>query len=492
MKISPLRRWTLVCALSACRLSAQAIAPSSELELVTSDPRMQQAFDWAKSQALSYAHGSNEPIGPWYEAALPGRMAFCMRDVSHQTTGAAALGLSDANRNMLERFAVAVSAQRDWAGYWEIDDHGRPSSSDYVNDEDFWYNLPANFDLLDAATRIWQWTEDESYRTGPPFQRFFESTALSYVSAWQLDPERILSRPRIMNQRRQQGRFVKARGIPSYTEGTSDFNVGTDLIAAEYRAFEDLRFIAAVHGNDKLSTRYATVADKLQQLIEAKAWLGGAHHFAGTLEEDGGRKTGSGDVMILYYAAARDPQKIRQSLATISAPAFQRSLGIEEESYIPQALYQYGEAAAAYETILDLSDPGKKRREYPEVSYAVIASFVTGMMGVESAYDVPSRAFQIHSLARLPNKTEVVSIRNLRVQQNVVDLEHDGIFRSSMTNRSGPPIRWRAEFPGRWLTLTAGGKNIKAKVTSGLDGRPVSWILTVVPPGVRVTVSRGK
>ena len=58
----------------------------------------------SKSQALAYAHDDSDTVGPWYEAALPGRDAFCMRDVSHQTTGAAALGLYAENRNMLERF----------------------------------------------------------------------------------------------------------------------------------------------------------------------------------------------------------------------------------------------------------------------------------------------------------------------------------------------------------------------------------------------------
>jgi len=31
-------------------------------------------------------------VGYWYEAALPGREAFCMRDVSHQSIGAETLG----------------------------------------------------------------------------------------------------------------------------------------------------------------------------------------------------------------------------------------------------------------------------------------------------------------------------------------------------------------------------------------------------------------
>jgi hypothetical protein len=78
--------------LTPVRLTAQnSPAPRSELQLESSDAKLVQAFQWAKSQALAYAHDGSDPVGLWYEAALPGRNSFCMRDVSHQTTGAAAL-----------------------------------------------------------------------------------------------------------------------------------------------------------------------------------------------------------------------------------------------------------------------------------------------------------------------------------------------------------------------------------------------------------------
>lgn len=152
-------RYLLVVVLSTTlALHAQTATPISSLQLESSDPKLVQAFQWAKSQALAYAHDHSDPVGPWYEAALPGRDSFCMRDVSHQTTGAAALGLYPENRNMLKRFAAAVSPDRDWAGYWEIDKLGQPSAADYRNDKNFWYNLPANFDLLDSIVRMWRWT----------------------------------------------------------------------------------------------------------------------------------------------------------------------------------------------------------------------------------------------------------------------------------------------------------------------------------------------
>ncbi len=98
---------------SRVRESVKPAAPAaSPLTFSTSDARLAAAFSWAKKQALSYvfpAAVTNDPVGDWYEAALPGRSAFCMRDVSHQAAGAQVLGLGAFNRNMLRKFALAIA-----------------------------------------------------------------------------------------------------------------------------------------------------------------------------------------------------------------------------------------------------------------------------------------------------------------------------------------------------------------------------------------------
>src|SRR6266567_2726201 len=66
---------------------SQSTTVVSPLQLSTSDPQLQQAFDWAKEQALQYVSSAHDPVMGWYEAALPGRAAFCIRDVSHQVMG---------------------------------------------------------------------------------------------------------------------------------------------------------------------------------------------------------------------------------------------------------------------------------------------------------------------------------------------------------------------------------------------------------------------
>jgi hypothetical protein len=468
--------------------NTQDLAPTSSLQFESSDTKLVQAFQWAKSQALAYAHDGAGPVGPWYEAALPGRDSFCMRDVSHQTTGAAALGLYSENRNMLERFAAAVSEDRDWAGFWEIDKLGRPSAADYVSDSDFWYNLPANFDLLDSIVRMWRWTGDKYYVSDPSIQRFFDSTATAYVNAWNLQPDRILKRARIMNQRLSKGQFVQQRGIPSYTEGEDNFNLGTDLLAAEYRAFESLRVIATSRHEMPLAERYGKTADGILDLIERKAWSREESHFMGFFSRDGGRH-GTGDAMVLYFGAINDPGHIRAALSHVESEEYLKNIGIEEESYLPQTLYRYGEKDAAYRLIMDLTRPDKHRREYPEVSFSVIGAIVTGMMGMEVVDDSQSHPL-IHSISRLRSASDRAKLSGVHVRDYLVDLEHVGDGRSVMTNRSKVQIYWQAAFSGRVPRLIVNGHPVRSRISLDASSSPVSWIVAGVPPGATVSVSR--
>ena len=69
--------------LGLCEASSAPI--EGALEIASSDQRLVDGLRRAKSQALKYVW-NDDPVGPWYEAGLPGRNAFCMRDVSQMGT----------------------------------------------------------------------------------------------------------------------------------------------------------------------------------------------------------------------------------------------------------------------------------------------------------------------------------------------------------------------------------------------------------------------
>jgi hypothetical protein len=126
-------------------------------------------------------HG--DPAGDWYEAALPGRQAFCMCDTAHQCMGAHMLGLTGYTHNMLHKFAENISESKDLCSYWEINRENLPAPADYLDDAHFWYNLPANFDILDACYRMYTWTGDQTYLNDPVFLNFYRRTVHEYESA---------------------------------------------------------------------------------------------------------------------------------------------------------------------------------------------------------------------------------------------------------------------------------------------------------------------
>jgi hypothetical protein len=172
----------------------------SKLALESSDARLVQTFDWAKRQARAYAR-DGDPVGPWYEGGEPGRESFCMRDISHQVMGGHALGLVRHNLNMLHRFAENISESRDFCNYWGMTRMNQPRRVDYRNDAQFWYCLPANFDVLAACYRMYLWSRDPAYLNDPVFLNFYDRTVVDYVQRWRLGLDQMMKRPRLLKVR---------------------------------------------------------------------------------------------------------------------------------------------------------------------------------------------------------------------------------------------------------------------------------------------------
>ena len=190
---------------------------TGELQFDSPNRELVAAFDWAKNKALSYAHDHSDPVGFWYEAALPNREAFCMRDVSHQAIGAEILGLSKHNHNMFLKFAQNISKEKDYCTYWEINRYDKPAPVDYENDKDFWYNLPSNFDVIFNAYRLYKWTGNMDYLENPDLKNFYALSLNEYIHEWDLSSEDISRRNRSMNLGGDIGssRFGNKRGIYS-------------------------------------------------------------------------------------------------------------------------------------------------------------------------------------------------------------------------------------------------------------------------------------
>jgi hypothetical protein len=387
-------------------------------------------------------------VGDWYEAALPGRQAFCMRDVAHHAVGAQILGLDTHNKNMIRKFAQNISAARDYCSFWEITKDNTPASVDYTSDNDFWYNLPANFDLLQACWKIFQWTNDRDYIDTYDFNNFYALTVTEYIRAWDNNMDGI-------PERKEPG---SRRGIPSYDERPcyDKALVVSDLIAIQARAFDAYASIHQLKGNNHLYEAYSRKARQLREHFDVNWWDNSNQRFHSALfdnarfdsQSDGLAESG---IFPLYYDLIKDGAKADKLLAIIKDCSLEF---VEYMTYLPEIFYNYDMNEEAFKHLMKLTDPALERREYPEVAFAVIAAITTGLVGIEPLADQE----KVITTARLPKSVTSVKIDHVPVFTGEICVEHIENRITSLINRTGRNITWQAEFAGSTEAILVDGK----------------------------------
>jgi len=455
----------------------------SKLIFESSDSRLVEGFQRMKRQAMAYVF-EGDPVGPWYEAAEPGREAFCMRDTAHQAMGAHALGLARHNRNMLHRFAENISDARDWCSLWEIDRNNLPAPVDYDSDAEFWYNLPANFDILDACYRMYLWTGDRAYVSDPVFLNYYDRTVKDYVERWGLGLDQIMRRPRLMNVRGMVDpgkKFQAARGIPGYDEGNHEYVLGGDTLATQYAAYLAYAYIQEVRRNPEPARLYGKKAADLRALLNGAWWNEKEQHFYLRLNKDH-QLEGRGGGSLLARDVVDDGPKMRSAL--------------QDSARSAEVLYRYGDADAAYARMLDAALGPGSRREYPEVPYAWVGALVNGTMGITLEAESPLQSaisgFWVEAVFKtlpgLGTKVGWAELRNLPVRSNEVTVRHEGIRKTVLTNQRGPALIWQANFPGSFETLRVNGQPVKARGGKGPLDRVTSSVRVTVGAGGTVAV----
>lgn len=196
------------------------------------------------TRVIRLGHGSRPP---W----PTGKRFAC--DASHQALDAHLLGLQEHTRNVLHKFAVNISDSRDWCSFWEINRYDQPAPVDYHNDRDFWYNLPDDFDVLNACYRMYLWSHDDTYLQDAGFVEFHRRAVTDYVTRWDLTLDKITGRERVMDtgdpNRTGTRRFVYFAGVlmKTFWQHTSG-----DVYAVESNSFGHIVGAAGPLPLDKL------------------------------------------------------------------------------------------------------------------------------------------------------------------------------------------------------------------------------------------------
>ncbi|MDE6399969.1 MAG: hypothetical protein K2M27_06780 [Muribaculaceae bacterium] len=468
MKSRILSITVMVSLLAACTADRGAVsrenpAPEEVAVFTSTDSRLQKAYEWARKTALSYSHDDTDPVGFWYEAALPQREAFCMRDVSHQSVGAQILGLVPHNKNMFSRFVCNISESKDWCGYWEINRHDKPVAADYRNDDEFWYNLNANFDVMQACLKMYRWTGDSDYVSGDSFTSFFDRSVGEYAERWQLSSDKIMEREPYMNIKGDfdsSNHFHTCRGLPSYVENMPGVSVGVDLVASLYAGYDAYSEISRINGRQDLSVNARKEALRYRDIVEEKWWDAG-HSRYNTMKFSGNEfKRGEGVPYVLWFGVTENPERIRMALDDILACEW----NVENISHFPELFYRYGYYDEGYDFLLNL--PAMTRSEYPEVSYGFIEGCVCGVMGFRPDYVSKT----VHTGSRLKDPEIDSRIRNIRVFDGYMTVRHVGNDYTEISNDTSLDLLWKASFLGDYRWVEVKGKKYPVEKHTDING----------------------
>ncbi|CAN5213091.1 hypothetical protein BH11BAC5_BH11BAC5_14140 [soil metagenome] len=466
-----------------CCFSKFSFSQESGVVFKSSDTAIENTFKWAKATALFYVGKNTDPVGPWYEAALPTRSAFCMRDVSHQSLGGEILGLHAQNKNMFLLFAKNISENKDWCSYWEINKWGKPAPADYKNDKEFWYNLPANFDVITSLWKLYLWTGDRQYIEGNIFKNFYKKSLTEYIKRWTLLADSLLTRnphPNTPVPFNREESFQINRGIPSYVEGVANMTMGVDLLAALYRSHLSYASILQLSGKQALAKSYRDKGKKYQDKIYENWMMPKDSIFYTYYSNEGKFGASQGEEFLLWFDALKDKRSRYNTLNNLLAS----DMNVESTSYMPLLLYQNGMWDKAYQKLLFLSSPETARRMYPEVSFGIIEGIVQGLMGVQA--DARSRT--ITTLYRTKNLT-AATLLHIPILGTVIDVTHQNIKSSSITNKGKLSFIWKAMFTGNYHKANVAGKVLALKNTQDENGVTISYLEMKVAPGQKKNIS---
>ncbi len=411
------------------------------ISFICDDKELEKGFAWAKKTALAYSH-EGDLVGDWYEAALPKRQAFCIRDVCHHLSGAQFLGLGNHTKNMLLKFAQSVSESKDFCPFWEITKGYYPAPVDYTNDKDFWFNLPANFDIVHACKRAYMLTGDREYIDSYDFRHFYDITFKEYIERWDHDGDGIPDR----------AVFGSRRGIPSYDEqpGMEEAIVASDLISVMAAAYDSYGFLLEMSGRE--GNLYRERSDELMTLLDKEWWNEKDNCFYSAKLGDGTYVSTLGSPHLMaYYGAVKEPCKLKSLLDFVNENSLKNVI-VEIMSHYPEIYYKNGQEERGLYWLKRCIDPRLKRREYPEVSFSVIGSYVQCLMGITA--DASTGEIDIHP--KLPENVTYAELTNCPIFGGEIDcIYNKGTVR--VVNRTGRIVHISGQAVPTGESVTAKG-----------------------------------
>ncbi len=349
----------------------------------------------------------------------------------------------------------------------EINRYNKPAPVDYTGDKDFWYNLPANFDIVYNAYRLFEWTGDATYLNHPAFRNFYSLSMNEYVQHWQLGYDQMLARKRDLHSQTSK-RFGINRGIPTYNEGgRGETKLGIDMTASLVAAYRAYAAILNLTHREKEALLMEDRARRTGQVLDYFWWDKERKEYKSVQYMDGTFDyfmVGDNQAFLqypIYFGAFQDPSRIRQIVDTYREKYPQ--IIVELKSYLPIIFYENGQSALATQMLIELCQTGNKRRDYPENSFTVMEHITRGLMGINASASTNT----ISTQSRLAAAEDWAEMNDVPVLGGKISVRHDATS-TTFTNHLNTTIIWKAIVTGQHEYLMVNG--IRTKTQYDEDG----------------------
>ncbi|MCY6354160.1 NPCBM/NEW2 domain-containing protein [Clostridium sp. ZS2-4] len=413
----------------------------------------------------TYAHNPeslNKPQWEWND----GRECFCTRDICHQALAGHLLGLDNANWSMLKLFAKGANenTSNPYWPKWSYDFFGDP----YYMDAD-WRELPAPLELGEKLYEQYLWTGDRKWVDDPDIFQYHTNLHTKFMENQDINNNGIAD---------------ETKQLATLWEDNSDkFIEAGDSAGCQYQALLAYSKVLEARGDTANASKYLQKANNLRDKFNKEWYSKDTQRYIRGFRKDGTYRDNWGHegsfFMPMKEITDMGPRN-EKYLDFILKSEYDKQLGTEAKTYLPEVFYKYGRNAAGWHY---LKQSMKSRNIYPEVAFTCISNTVCGMMGLQA--DSPNH--RVATIPRLTSEVPWVQIDNIPVGNNSLKLRHDGTRKSTMTNNSGDQITWEAQFYGLYEKLNVNGE-LKTAQTKKLNGQIISYVTVTLNAGDTATI----
>ncbi|WP_193726654.1 NPCBM/NEW2 domain-containing protein [Paenibacillus guangzhouensis] len=458
--------------------------PTSTLTLDSPNATLNNGFDWAKNRSLGLTFYPGNPmlghesewwrlsdsthttIVPGYWGAYLNRESFYNRDISHQSDAGHLLGLGNETFSMMKTFAgdINLPGQNGWP-LWAHSSYGAM----YYMDGTGFRELPSPFDVMHKAYQQYLWTGDTKWINDPVLSAYYDSTIGPFLTdhgvIWN-DANPANEQPVV---KMKSGEFTSTYYEHTPQDPANRLVSAGDSLALEYQSLLAYSQIRKAKGDTNGSTLWKNRAQRLKDYYETHWYDASTGRYIRGIDGSGRSKSDWGQensfFMPLKGLGDFGP-RTNAYLDFISD--HDDSMNVEATTYMPEMYYNYNRAAEGWFWLKKILT---EKDTYPEVAFTAVSNIIVGMMGVQP--NAPEH--KVATISRLTNEVPWVEVNHVQVGDNDLNIKHNGVTNSTLTNNSGGTITWEAQFYGTHPTIYINGAAHPSQ-TKSLYGQTISYV----------------